>query len=288
MSAPKKKFSDADVQSVVSEVEEAIETLLKSEAAALMKSMPEALKEKVAKTQEVAGDQKNGGDMEKCGDMKMVKDETSAIAPDQSAPPEGSAPPAMPDAKEADPAVATPEESASPEATAMSAAPSEQELCAAYSELSDEELAMHQKCLEQVLASKMAAPAAAPPAPAPGPDAVAPAPGEASPPIAPEMAMKSEKALKEVADLRKTVESLTDALTAFVKRPQFKGITGADVLTKSEVKVETLSKTEIHNRLLAAAKNPKLEKNDRQLIKDYYNGKADVAKMAHLLKQGKA
>ncbi len=258
----KKKFSDQEVQDVVKEVEEVIETLLKSEAAAL------------AKAQEVAADQKSGGDMSKCGDV-MKKDETPAGPPEASASASPAAEAPAQDTPATDPAMA-------PEASA-DGAPSEAELCQAYSELSDAELQMHEKCIMQVKAAKMGGAGAPPAASAPpmAPEASASAP--MAPAMSPELAMKSEKMAAELADLRKTMDVTLEAIQVALKRPSFKGVTGADVLTKSEPRLEHLSKSEVHARLLAVVKTD-LPKADRQLVKDYYNNKVDEKKIAHLLK----
>jgi hypothetical protein len=152
----------------------------------------------------------------------------------------------------------------------------------------------------------------APPAPAPeaslppaGPGAVSPLAGEGSQPVDPNatMALKSEfdsklnelkkssdKAIEEkdaeIARLNKSVEGLVESMTKFFGTPQRKGVTGKDIgagLMKSEKPVVELSKSEITKKLTAAARNPKLEKKDRELINNFYKGTVSVDALSHLL-----
>jgi hypothetical protein len=162
-------------------------------------------------------------------------------------------------------------------------------------------------------ADPMAAGAGAPPAPGPvapapapaapaGPAAVAPLAGEGSQPIDPAatMALKSEfdKELnlikserdakaKEITDLKKSVEMLTDAMTKVFAQPVRRAITSKDVgaLSKAEkpVSLGDLSKAEITRKLTVAAHNPSLKKSDRDLINNYYKGNVKVDALAHLL-----
>lgn len=250
------------LEQAVSEVEAALEAMLKSEA--------EAMKAKVEKCGDMTPAKKYEADAEPAA---MDKDEASMSAPPDSSPaPEASASPE-----------ASPEQ---PQDPAMQEQPaSVEELTQAYCELSPDELAMHEQALMAAKA-KCAAPAdQASPGPTP-PGAAAPAPGEDSAPMAPGSQMdlgKSEEMKKDFEDLQKSVQLLTQAVTTMIKAPQRKAVVGADMAPgKANVAVESLSKSEINSKLDQAARRD-ISKQDRALITRFYNNQAKVSDVAHLL-----
>ena len=96
---------------------------------------------------------------------------------------------------------------------------------------------------------------------------------------------KSENA--EVADLKEQIAGLTKAVTILVGAPMRKAITTVAGLvpagTKPATDVSSLSKSEISTRLSEKARDPKMEKKDREAINGFYDGRYDVSKIAHLL-----
>lgn len=100
-------------------------------------------------------------------------------------------------------------------------------------------------------------------------------------------------------ELRKSIDSLTDGLTKFVKRgasaPKQKAVTQIQYIAKSEedvvetkkteekVDITKLSKNDIAKRLTAKIRSGNLEKSERDKINDYYDGEADIDSIKHLL-----
>lgn len=148
---------------------------------------------------------------------------------------------------------------------------------------------------------------AAPAAPAPGAgagmppagaDSVAPLAGEGSKPVDPAAMMalksehekemnlvKSENAAKVTA-LEKSLAALTETLEKMVSQPIRKSVTGKDiteVLSHEKPAPKSLSKAEITEKLLKAARDTATKPADRALINNYYKGTASVEALAHLL-----
>lgn len=101
--------------------------------------------------------------------------------------------------------------------------------------------------------------------------------------------LKSEiEALKaKSADEKKALETaMQNFLTKFVEKtaPAGKAITSLDIIAKNEngQKDKVLSKSEIDAKLLEAAKNPSLQKSDRDAINGYYFSK-NIEQVRHLL-----
>lgn len=102
---------------------------------------------------------------------------------------------------------------------------------------------------------------------------------------------------KENAELKKSFDMLTEALSKSVKRstsaPKQKAITRIEYIAKSEdentetkeqeLDVTSLSKSEISKILSQKAKNPTLEKSDREKINQYYLEGGSIDNIKHLL-----
>ena len=109
--------------------------------------------------------------------------------------------------------------------------------------------------------------------------------------------MKSEIEAKdaEIGDLKKSLETLTTAMSKFVKAraPQRKAVTNIEYIAKSEgdVKkseeevedVSKLSKSEISKRLSAKIRSGELKKSDRDQITNYYDNTIKFDEIKHLL-----
>lgn len=243
---------------------------------------------------------------EEDSDAKPSKEESSAAeSPEEDM---SAAPPAE---HHDDAASASP--SADPAMQAAGGDPVES-LKQAYSQLSPEELHQHFLALKGVLmasaggdhsadatsaSASSGLPAGSPP---PGPDAAAPLAGEGSKPIDPAatMALKSEfekelslvkserdSATQKIAELEKSVLTLTESLQKMVSQPVRKSVQGKDIegLLKSEQAPQfaNMSKSEITKALLLKARDPKLAKSDRDLINSYYKGSVKVDALSHLL-----
>jgi hypothetical protein len=293
-----KTYTDAELNQLVAEVSDELDTIFKNEAvrAPLAKSV----------------------DMAKADDKSPDEaSESASAAPAESAPAESAPAPEAPpaDAASAAPADASASAPADPAASADPAAgasgtDSLAALQAAYSQLSPDELAMHEQALaaaKQALLAASAGPAAGAPAPAavaaPGPDATAPLASEGSKPVDPmsTLALKSEfegqltlvKSERDaekakVEQLEKNLAALADTMEKFIMRPERKSLTGKDmaVIMKSEQSAPasvTLTKDQVTKKLLTVARDPELKKSDRELINKYYKGDVKVDALAHLL-----
>jgi hypothetical protein len=166
------QLDDAELSSILNEVETELNVVFKNEAAKLKK----------AKEDGSDDDSGSSGDSgpPSGGDSGPPSGGDSSPAPDASAPPGGGSPP--PDASASAPA----DPAASPDA---GGGPMDvQSLKAAYSQLPDQELEMHYVACKAALMEKLqgqSAGGAAPPGASPAPDASAPPgapPGGASPP----------------------------------------------------------------------------------------------------------
>lgn len=315
--ATKDKYQDEELSALIQETRSQIADLLKSEEAALRKNA--IVKADDDKGPPDEGSESSGGDSSGGDSAPAPSAEPSASAPpggDASAPPP--APGGDPMASAAPPGGAP----ADPAAAAGSAGgDSVETLMAAYSQLPPESLRSHFMALKQVIATQMAAPAAggapggAPPmgadpmasaAPPMGADpmsagAGAPPPaappagpgmaGEGSKPIDPasQMALKSEKEMsKRFEQIEKSLESVTKGFELLMRKPDRKGITGKDVIAKSEpqaVDITKLKPAEINKALSDVARNPNLKKSDRDLINGYFNKKVKVADLAPLFEK---
>lgn len=100
---------------------------------------------------------------------------------------------------------------------------------------------------------------------------------------------KSELAAKteQFEELQKNFDLVAEVLTKLVKKsaPQGKAVTSLDVVAKSETEkeVKPLTQSEITAILTKKAADPSLKKSDREAINDFYNVKADISKINHLL-----
>lgn len=88
------------------------------------------------------------------------------------------------------------------------------------------------------------------------------------------------------AESKKTLEAVESFLKKFVEKtaPAGKAITSLDIIAKTEntEKSKPLSKSEIDAKLLSVAKNPSLQKSDREAINSYYFTK-NLESVRHLL-----
>jgi hypothetical protein len=264
------------------------------------------------------------------GDSKGSEGGSSSGSPEGSTPPppgsdgggdNAGGPPAGPDAggsAPADPSAAGAVPPADPAAGAAGGDPV-QALVQAYGQLSPEELQAHFFAMKQILDAQQAqgagagapgmdpaaagappapmgagAPAGVPPgagAPPPGPEAAAPMAGEASKPVDPALAMKSEAEAqlslvkKEKELLEKSLSGLADVMEKLVARPERKSIQGRD-LAKSDPEPTnvTMTKDQIMKKLTVVAQKSDLQKSDRSLINKYCVGGVEVNAIAHLLR----
>lgn len=102
---------------------------------------------------------------------------------------------------------------------------------------------------------------------------------------------KSEAAAHKakVDELQKSLDTVQSFLTQLVKKvPQGKAITQYEQISKSETAPaageQTLSKSEVTEKLMKKAADPTLSKNDRDAINAYYLNKANFNTISHLLK----
>lgn len=272
----KNSYTDAEIDSMVTDVTAQLGALLKSEGASLL--------------------QKSDGEPSDGESLQMA-------APDASAPPADASASAGPSPEASvapDASAPAAPEGASPEGDAQPA--SLDELVQAYSSLSPEELQMHAQALAQVMQGQSQGQSAAPAPDASAQPPAAPLAGEGSQPVQPEAqaAMKSEIAAfgAQLGDLKKSVEQLAGIVTAVVKaKPEVKqevktivvpvagkAVTGDNALIKTEEAVKPLTKAEVVDKLNKHARDPNLAKSDRDLIRKYYNGVAQLGQLSHLLK----
>lgn len=100
---------------------------------------------------------------------------------------------------------------------------------------------------------------------------------------------KSEAAANKAKaeELQKNLNGIQEFLTQLVKKvPQGKAITSLEQVAKSEVSGEEkqLSKSEITEKLMMKAADPKLSKTDRDAINAFYLNQANFNTISHLLK----
>lgn len=249
------KYTKEQLQAAIDEISTDLQSVLKSEQSALQEQL------------------KKSEDMEKCGEVTAkaegpgedLDDAAPAMAPEASA--------------EASPA---PEAGMDPAAEQQDQPPSLEELVQAYSQLSPEEISMHEQALQ---AAKQASAPAMPGSPSPGPGAQAPMAGEGSAPLAPgsEMALKSEKLQAEFDSLKKSQDTLVEAMKAMLSGPQRKAVTGNDMAPGKTTKPATsLSKAEVNAKLKVVARQD-LQKSDRDLISNYFKNQVKVDDIVHLL-----
>jgi len=284
-------YTKDELNDLMAEAVGAVEQLVKSEVAALQKNAPPPGAPKGAPAMKSDSVQ-TAEDKKAQGGTPFAKagEDPSGPPPDASASAPAASPGPSPDA------AASPAPDAAAGDPAGAGAPSMEELVSAYSQLSPDELQIHMQALQQVVqqaaaggappGAAPASPSPSPAAPAPGPDATAPMPGDQSQGVNPEFAMKHEKVLAEVADLKKSLGFAVDALALVIGQPKVKSIQAEDVVLKNEpsFEVQKLSKGEIVERLNKAIRAGKLEKSDGELVKGFYNGQKQVADIAHLLK----
>lgn len=95
-----------------------------------------------------------------------------------------------------------------------------------------------------------------------------------------------EAAKAESEKNKKNLEAVESFLKKFVEKtaPAGKAITSLDIIAKNEGSGENkpLSKSEIHEKLLAKSKDSTLSKSDREAINSYYFSK-NIEKVRHLL-----
>lgn len=96
-----------------------------------------------------------------------------------------------------------------------------------------------------------------------------------------------EAAKTENAENKKNLEAVTAILKKFAEKaaPAGKAITEIGLIAKTESagQEKPLSKSEVHEKLLAKSKDPSLSKDDRAAINSYYFTK-NIEKVSHLLK----
>jgi hypothetical protein len=127
--------------------------------------------------------------------------------------------------------------------------------------------------------------------PAPAPSAAAPAPSAS--PMPPDQTMKNEKdteAFKKAEELEKKLDLVVGALEHFVGAPMRKSVEKIAALPKngnesgnSQAAAPKLSKSEVMAKLKEVNVGG-LKKSERDLILDFYAGKADVEKVQHFIK----
>lgn len=302
----KNAYSKQELASIMTEVTAAVdEVLAKSESAkpaTVQKNEncpPMAKAAEGASVQDAQDKKAQGGQMTKADEDPSAPKSDSGSSESASSPPAASPSPS-PDASASAPAASpspAPDASASADPAAAAGAPSLEQLKAAYDQLSPDEKNMHMQALQASLQASAAAPQASPAAPpaaspspspaapAPGPDAAAPMPADQSQGVSPEFAMKSEQLNKKIEGLEKSLNIAVDALNLVLSQPKMKSITGDDVLNKGEpaFNVESLSKSEITDRLNAKVKSENLSKADRELVKGFYNGQKTRRDIAHLV-----
>lgn len=97
---------------------------------------------------------------------------------------------------------------------------------------------------------------------------------------------------EENAELKKSLEQLTNAMANFLKKtpPKRKAITKIEYIKKSEAEeaeekedVAKLTKSEIKKRLSAKAREEELKKSDREAINNYYLNNDSIESIKHLL-----
>ena len=97
--------------------------------------------------------------------------------------------------------------------------------------------------------------------------------------------LAAEKAKSE--ELKKNLDAVSEFLTKFAKKtaPAGKAITSLDVITKNEGTSEekSLTKSEITEKLVKKAADPKLSPTDKDAINAYYLNGGSIDKIRHLL-----
>lgn len=97
---------------------------------------------------------------------------------------------------------------------------------------------------------------------------------------------KRDEELQELRALVKSqsedIENLAKFAKAMSEQPMRKAVTSMTGLAKSEQVKPALTRESIHNHLKALTAKPDLKKSDRQLITDFYDGRVNVDKLAHL------
>lgn len=307
----KEKYTNDELTALIAETQSELKDLLKSEGKVV--PAPEANGGQMAKD-EVSGDEPSGeasssGSDESSGPPAPASDKASEPSPEPSAAP--AAAPAEPSAPAADPA-------ASPASGPVSLPM----LVEAYSQIPPADLQMHMQALQQVLAASGGAPAGAPAPVSAPPPAVPPAPvappapadpaappppapiaAEGSKPIDPAAAMalkaekeyaeklaKSEQVLAEKSAKLESLEKSLEKLAETMLAPKRKGVTGIDLAKAQAVEPESfdftqLSKSELTKKLRAIARNPSLNKAERNLISSFYANEIKVEDLAPLFEK---
>lgn len=241
----------------------------------------------------------------KAEESKEEKPKDAPAEGKQEAKPEGEAP-AAPAASDAEPTGEAPVAPAADEGASGYDAEDIAQMDAMYMSMSKAELlAHHDSCVRALDAQGAehthAAPAqpAAPAAPAQEAAPAAPAPemdkcgemnmGKSEANVELELAKSEAAASKAKADeLQKNLTGIQEFLTQLVKKvPQGKAITSLEQVSKSEAgagEVKELSKSEITQKLMLKAADPKLEKTDRDAINAFYLNQANFNTISHLLK----
>lgn len=91
------------------------------------------------------------------------------------------------------------------------------------------------------------------------------------------------------SELKKNLDAVSEFLTKFAKKtaPAGKAITSLDVITKGEsanTEEKALTKSEVTERLVKKATDPKLSTSDKEAINAYYLQGGSMDKIRHLLK----
>lgn len=213
---------------------------------------------------------------------------------------EPSAPPMDPSAPPGPP----PSEPGAPGAEgAPAAGPSFEELVTLYSQLPPEDFEAHAAAIQAAAQARSGAGGAGtPPGAAPS---AAPSAPPGAPPSAPpggQPAFKSEDS-KALATALKTIETLTksqaeqkqaiEALGKVVTMPQRRAVTGITFIpmqkteeaAAAEKSFESMTKSELHDRLVKMTASDGLKKSERDLITDFYLGKVPRKDLAPIFKR---
>lgn len=288
-------LNESELKAILSEVEQDLDGVLKSEKEKLAKGDDE--KSASAPPMEESSSSGGGEESSSAGGPPMAGGEESSSSGGEESSSSGGG--------EAPPMDASP--SADPSAAPAPGAGGEEDLESKLAALPFEQLHHLYMAAKQALFAKMPAAGASPsPSPAAAPPAASPSPAPAAPPPAMKAEMaaspangggktsavkvaKSETEGSEtiIADLRAQVEGLTKAVT-ILAAPLRKAVTGVAHLPKndgSDAKkdVTNLSKAEITAKLKEKAADASLSKKDREAINGFYDGRVSLEKISHLL-----
>ena len=285
----------SELENILKDVELELADFMKSQTNELRKAADES-----GEGEDSAGEAGPGPDASATAPAPAGPEDASAGAP------EGEGSPEAPGAEGAPAPEGAPADPAAQGAEGEQVDPAQLE--AEYSQMPPEMLKAHFLACKSAVEKLMGAGAGpeAGGAPPPGPEAGPGAGAPPAPPAGPPPAMKAEKPMAQPSgsvkgtgtikangenDMGKSenfktleaqIEALTKAVSLIVERPIRKAMTGADFTSQPEQKLMT--KSEITAKLAEKTADPKLSKNDRSLVNDFYDGRVGFDKIAHLLK----